>query len=105
MVPALAESCMDFMDVCGAAKAPLATARVAVVAISISFMGSSIARYCCSEGQPGGARVVRSTSLDRAAAPRRRVLAKSAWLVHIGGGRLAVDVPLANRVRSGRKQP
>jgi len=23
----------------------------------------------------------------------------------IGGGRLVVDVPLANRVRSGRKQP
>jgi hypothetical protein len=31
-------------------------------------------------------------------APRRA-------MVHIGAGRLAKDVPLANRVRSGRKQP
>ncbi len=32
-------------------------------------------------------------------------LAPRRVLVHIGSGRLAKDVPLANRVRSGRKQP
>ena len=32
-------------------------------------------------------------------------LAPCRLMVHIGGGRLAKDVPLANRVRSGRKQP
>ena len=32
-------------------------------------------------------------------------LAPCRVMVHIGGGRLAKDVPLANRVRSGRKQP
>jgi hypothetical protein len=32
-------------------------------------------------------------------------LAPGPAMVHIGGGRLAKDVPLANRVRSGRKQP
>ena len=32
-------------------------------------------------------------------------LAPRRLMVHIGAGRLAKDVPLANRVRSGRKQP
>ena len=32
-------------------------------------------------------------------------LAPGGDMVHIGAGRLAKDVPLANRVRSGRKQP
>jgi hypothetical protein len=32
-------------------------------------------------------------------------LASAARMVHIGTGRLAGDAPLANRVRSGRKQP
>ena len=40
----------------------------------------------------------RSPALSAPLAPRR-------LMVHIGGGRLAKDVPLANRVRSGRKQP
>ena len=35
----------------------------------------------------------------------KALLAETPCLVQIGGGRLAVDVPLANRVRSGRKQP
>ena len=34
-----------------------------------------------------------------------RALAPDAPRVQIGAGRLAKDVPLANRVRSGRKQP
>ena len=33
------------------------------------------------------------------------VLAFAAVAADIGAGRLAVDEPLANRVRSGRKQP
>ena len=37
------------------------------------------------------------------AAPGRLAFSPSA--ADIGGGRLAVDEPLANRVRSGRKQP
>ena len=35
----------------------------------------------------------------------RSPLAPGPAMVHIGAGRLAKDVPLANRVRSGRKQP
>jgi len=35
----------------------------------------------------------------------RPPLAPCCDMVHIGAGRLAKDVPLANRVRSGRKQP
>ena len=35
----------------------------------------------------------------------RRKLAFSPFAADIGFGRLAVDEPLANRVRSGRKQP
>ena len=34
-----------------------------------------------------------------------RALALAVGMVQIGSGRLAKDVPLANRVRSGRKQP
>ena len=34
-----------------------------------------------------------------------RALALAVGMVQIGFGRLAKDVPLANRVRSGRKQP
>ncbi len=37
--------------------------------------------------------------------PARTPLAPGRDMVHIGAGRLAKDVPLANRVRSGRKQP
>src|SRR6185437_3090892 len=41
----------------------------------------------------------------RLSATGRPPLALRARMVQIGGGRLAKDVPLANRVRSGRKQP
>ena len=56
---------------------------------------------------PGGqgGRVRHAFSCDGAAPAARRPVAKTAAVVHIGRGRLAVDVPLANRVRSGRKQP
>jgi hypothetical protein len=39
--------------------------------------------------------------------PRAKIakLAKIPRVVQIEAGRLAVDAPLANRVRSGRKQP
>jgi len=42
-----------------------------------------------------------SGAVDRAGRP----LAIPLRSADIGGGRLAVDEPLANRVRSGRKQP
>jgi hypothetical protein len=36
---------------------------------------------------------------------RRPALAFAGRIADMGGGRLVVDEPLANRVRSGRKQP
>ncbi len=78
----------------------------ALVRSSGAGCGSLIA---LSEKAP--ARVARSGSyahrdnMTDARNESRRALASKAVFCQIEAGRLAVDVPLANRVRSGRKQP
>ncbi len=62
----------------------------------------AIVVQCAGPGRKRG--IDRAESVESPAMKRPQLAFPPGW-ADIGSGRLAVDEPLANRVRSGRKQP
>jgi hypothetical protein len=79
---------------------------LALAALGVGFVAPGVAQPL--SGPPASPDYKYSTTPmppGIAAPDTLETLAPEPLMVHIGHGRLAKDVPLANRVRSGRKQP